>query len=117
MIALAQHLRRSPYGLGRSVLLLIALTTALIVGLLEMHALNAPCSPWRACLPCSSCRSSSSCPARASPGLPGSVGPGLAFSSAGLRSAGHRLFSFSASVVRDDCALARRSAEHRRAIG
>jgi hypothetical protein len=42
MIALAQHLCRSPYGLGRSVLLLIALTTALIVGLLAMHAVNAP---------------------------------------------------------------------------
>jgi hypothetical protein len=42
MIALAQHLRRSPYGLGRSVLLLIALTAALIVGLLAMHALDAP---------------------------------------------------------------------------
>lgn len=39
MIALAQHLRRSPYGLGRSVLLLIALTAALIIGL---HALDAP---------------------------------------------------------------------------
>lgn len=42
MIALAQQLRRSPYGLGRSVLLLIALTAALIVGLLAMHALTAP---------------------------------------------------------------------------
>ena len=42
MIALAQHLRSSPYGLGRSVLLLIALTAALIVGLLAMHALNSP---------------------------------------------------------------------------
>jgi hypothetical protein len=42
MIALAQHLRRSPHGLGRSVLLLIALTAALIAGLLAMHALNAP---------------------------------------------------------------------------
>ena len=42
MIALAQHLRRSPHGLGRSVLLLIALTAALIVGLLAMHALTAP---------------------------------------------------------------------------
>ena len=42
MIYLAQHLRRSPSGLGRAVLLLIALTTALIVGLLAMHALNTP---------------------------------------------------------------------------
>ncbi|MDX2377573.1 DUF6153 family protein [Microbacterium sp. LRZ72] len=42
MIALAQQLRRSPSGLGRSVLLLIALTAALIVGLLAMHALGAP---------------------------------------------------------------------------
>lgn len=42
MIALAQYLRRSPYGLGRSVLLLIALTAALIVGLLAMHALSSP---------------------------------------------------------------------------
>jgi hypothetical protein len=42
MIALAQNLRRSPYGLGRSVLLLIALTAALIIGLLAMHALNHP---------------------------------------------------------------------------
>ena len=42
MIALGQHLRRSPYGLGRSVLILIALTAALIGGLLAMHALNDP---------------------------------------------------------------------------
>lgn len=42
MIALAQQLRRSPYGLSRSVLLLIALTAALIVGLLAMHALATP---------------------------------------------------------------------------
>jgi hypothetical protein len=42
MIALAQSLRRSPYGLGRSVLLLIALTAALIIGLLAMHALSSP---------------------------------------------------------------------------
>ena len=42
MIALAQHLRRSPSGLGRSVLLLIALTAALIAGLLAMHTLHAP---------------------------------------------------------------------------
>ncbi len=41
MITLAQHLRRSPSGLGRSVLLLIALTAALIIGLLAMHALSA----------------------------------------------------------------------------
>ncbi|WP_282836799.1 DUF6153 family protein [Microbacterium flavum] len=41
MIALAQHLRRSPYGLGRSVLLLIALTAALIIGLLAMHAMSS----------------------------------------------------------------------------
>lgn len=44
MIALAQHLRRSPSGLGRSVLLFIALTAALIFGLLAMHALNGPTS-------------------------------------------------------------------------
>ena len=42
MIALAQRLRRSPDALGRSVLLLIALTAAVIVGLLAMHALNTP---------------------------------------------------------------------------
>lgn len=42
MIALAQYLRRSPHGLGRSVLLLIALTSALIVGLLAMHAVSTP---------------------------------------------------------------------------
>ncbi len=42
MIALARYVRRSPYGLGRSVLLLIALTAALIVGLLAMHSLSAP---------------------------------------------------------------------------
>ena len=42
MIALAEHLRRSPYGMGRSVMLLIALTAALIVGLLAMHSLSTP---------------------------------------------------------------------------
>lgn len=42
MITLARQLRHSPRGLGRSVLLLIALTAALIVGLLAMHALNTP---------------------------------------------------------------------------
>lgn len=42
MIALAQHLRRSPHGLGRSVLLLVVITSALIVGLLAMYALNTP---------------------------------------------------------------------------
>jgi hypothetical protein len=42
MITLAQHLRRGPSGLGHSVLLLIALTAALIIGLLAMHALAAP---------------------------------------------------------------------------
>lgn len=42
MIALAQQLLRRPYGLSRSVLLLIALTAALIVGLLAMHALSTP---------------------------------------------------------------------------
>ncbi len=41
MIALARYLRRSPHGLGRSVLLLIALTAALIVGLLAMHVLTS----------------------------------------------------------------------------
>ena len=42
MIALTRHLRRSPHRLGRSVLLLIVLTAALIVGLLAMHALTPP---------------------------------------------------------------------------
>lgn len=41
MIALTRHLRRSPHRLDRSVLLLIALTAALIVGLLAMHALTS----------------------------------------------------------------------------
>ncbi|GAA1979594.1 DUF6153 family protein [Microbacterium pumilum] len=41
MIALAQHLRRSPGGLHRSVLLLIGVTAAIIVGLLAMHSLNS----------------------------------------------------------------------------
>ena len=44
MIALAQHLRRSPLGPRRSVLLLIGLTAALIVGLLAMHALSSATS-------------------------------------------------------------------------
>ena len=41
MIALAQRLRPGPRGLGHSVLLLIAVTAALIVGLLAMHSLNS----------------------------------------------------------------------------
>ncbi|MEV8368309.1 DUF6153 family protein [Microbacterium sp. NPDC064584] len=41
MIALAQRLRPGPRGLGRSVLLLIAVTAAIIVGLLAMHSLNS----------------------------------------------------------------------------
>ena len=42
MIALTQRLYRGPRGLGRSVLLLIGVTAAIIVGLLAMHALNSP---------------------------------------------------------------------------
>jgi hypothetical protein len=41
MIALAQRLRPGPRGLGHSLLLLIAVTTAIIVGLLAMHSLNS----------------------------------------------------------------------------
>jgi len=41
MIALAQRLRPGPRGLGHSVLLLIAVTAAIIVGLLAMHSLNS----------------------------------------------------------------------------
>ena len=41
MIALAQRLRPGPRGLGHSVLLLIAITAAIIVGLLAMHSLNS----------------------------------------------------------------------------
>ncbi len=41
MVALAQHLRRGPGGLRRSLLLLIAVTAAIIVGLLAMHSLNS----------------------------------------------------------------------------
>lgn len=40
MIALAERLRPGPRGLGHSLLLLIAVTAAIIVGLLAMHALN-----------------------------------------------------------------------------
>jgi hypothetical protein len=42
MIALAQRLRRGPGGLGRSVLLLIGVIAAILVGLLAMHSLNTP---------------------------------------------------------------------------
>ena len=45
MIALAHHLRRSPGGLRRSVLLLIGVTAAIIVGLLAMHSLNSHTAP------------------------------------------------------------------------
>jgi hypothetical protein len=41
MIALAQRLRPGPRGLGHSVLLLIVVTAAIIVGLLAMHSLNS----------------------------------------------------------------------------
>ncbi|GAA1969426.1 DUF6153 family protein [Microbacterium deminutum] len=41
MIALAQRLRRGPGGLRRSILLLIGVTAAIIVGLLAMHSLNS----------------------------------------------------------------------------
>ncbi|MET0886568.1 MAG: DUF6153 family protein [Mycetocola sp.] len=41
MIALTQNLHRGPGGLGRSVLLLIGVTAAIIVGLLAMHSLNS----------------------------------------------------------------------------
>lgn len=41
MIALAQRLRPGPRGLGNPVLLLIAVTAAIIVGLLAMHSLNS----------------------------------------------------------------------------
>ncbi|GAA3640946.1 hypothetical protein GCM10022200_25820 [Microbacterium awajiense] len=42
MIAIAQHPRRSVFGAGRSVFLLIVLTAALAFGLMAMHALNTP---------------------------------------------------------------------------
>lgn len=41
MIALAQRLRPGPRGLGHSLLLLIGVTAAIIVGLLAMHSLNS----------------------------------------------------------------------------
>ena len=41
MIALAQRLRPGPRGLGHSLLALIAVTAAIIVGLLAMHSLNS----------------------------------------------------------------------------
>ena len=41
MIALAQRLRPGPRGLGHSLLLLIAVTGAIIIGLLAMHSLNS----------------------------------------------------------------------------
>ena len=40
MIALAQRLRPGRRGLGRAVLVLVAVTAAIIVGLLAMHSLN-----------------------------------------------------------------------------
>lgn len=40
MIALAQRLRSGPHGLGHSVLLLIGVSAAIIIGLLAMHSLN-----------------------------------------------------------------------------
>ncbi|MGC5225083.1 DUF6153 family protein [Micromonospora sp. DT81.3] len=41
MIALAQRLRPGPRRLGHSLLLLIAVTATIIIGLLAMHSLNS----------------------------------------------------------------------------
>ena len=41
MIDFAQRLRPGPRGLGQTVLLLIAVTAAIILGLLAMHSLNS----------------------------------------------------------------------------
>ena len=49
MIAIAQHPRRSVFGAGRSVFLLIVLTAALAFGLMAMHALNTPTTCRRRC--------------------------------------------------------------------
>lgn len=45
MIVLAQRLRPGSRGLGRSLLLLIAVTAAIIAGLLAMHSLNSHTEP------------------------------------------------------------------------
>lgn len=41
MIALAQRVRSGQRGLGQTVLLLVAVTAAIILGLLAMHSLNS----------------------------------------------------------------------------
>jgi hypothetical protein len=66
MIVLAQRLRPGPRGLGHSVLLLIAVTVAIIVGLLAMHSLNS--------------HAETVAPAAAAPAMHehGTAGPGVA---------------------------------------